>query len=194
MARILLLDSYDSFTYNLKDYLERTGADVSVVTNDQIPIEEIDPNSFDGAVLSPGPQTPEKSGILMPFIERFIGDKPLLGVCLGHQAIGIHFGLPLVKMDVPVHGKVSRLNHKEHQMFEGISGGFEVCRYHSLILSNVYHPELEVTATTENNQVMAVSHKHLPVWGFQFHPEAILTEYGLQLITNWHNLVKLNLA
>ena len=79
-------------------------------------------------------------------------------------------------------------------MFEGISGGFEVCRYHSLILSNVYHPELEVTATTENNQVMAVSHKHLPVWGFQFHPEAILTEYGLQLITNWHNLVKLNLA
>jgi anthranilate synthase component II len=191
MSDILLFDSYDSFTYNLKDYLEQCGARVIVIKNDQSSIEEIKNLKFDGIVLSPGPQTPDKSGNLMAVIDTFIWTKPILGVCLGHQAIGEYFGVQLEKMEVPVHGKISILNGTNHQLFKDLPQSFEVCRYHSLVLPEFENEHLEVIALTDDNKVMALSHVSLPVWGVQFHPEAILTQHGLKMISNWHDMVKL---
>ncbi|MFT5724081.1 MAG: anthranilate synthase/aminodeoxychorismate synthase-like glutamine amidotransferase [Bacteroidia bacterium] len=191
MSNILLFDSYDSFTYNLKDYLEQCGAQVIVVKNDSHSIDELKAIDFDGIVLSPGPQTPEKSGNLMEVIDTFITTKPILGVCLGHQALGVYFGVPLAHLEVPMHGKVSILNGSTHSLFNGLPPSFEVCRYHSLVLPDFKNEQLEVIAVSDDNKVMAISHKQLPVWGVQFHPEAILTQYGLQMIANWHSMVKL---
>ncbi len=191
MSNILLFDSYDSFTYNLKDYLEQCGAHVIVVKNDDCEIQDLLALDFDGIVLSPGPETPEKAGNLMAVIDTFIESKPILGVCLGHQALGLYFGIPLVKMEVPVHGKVSILTHESHPLFEGLPNSFEVCRYHSLVLPEFENEHLEVTAMSDDHKVMALSHRTLPVWGVQFHPEAILTQHGLQMIKNWQEMVKL---
>ena len=195
MAKILLLDSYDSFTYNLKDYVEQCGANVEVIQNDTHSLEEIKQLSFDGIILSPGPKTPEKSGILMDVIAAFIDHKPILGVCLGHQALGIHFGIPLKQMEFPMHGKVSILDvaNKSHDMFQHMPSRFEVCRYHSLVLEDFNHPDLAPIAYSDDHKVMALAHNTLPVWGVQFHPEAILTENGLQIVDNWYNTVKLSL-
>lgn len=191
MSNILLFDSYDSFTYNLKDYLEQCGAHVIVVKNDACSIPELQALDFDGIVLSPGPETPKKAGNLMAVIDTFIHTKPILGVCLGHQALGVYFDIPLIKLDVPMHGKVSILHHKNHPLFQGMPEAFEVCRYHSLVLPMFENEQLEVIAQSEDNKVMALSHRTLPVWGVQFHPEAILTQYGLKMMENWHNMVKL---
>jgi anthranilate synthase component 2 len=192
MPDILLFDSYDSFTYNLKDYLEQCGADVLVVKNDQYTLEELTQFQFDGIVLSPGPKNPEESGILMDVIAHYIDKKPILGVCLGHQAIGIHFGIELQQMDVPMHGKVSIIHTEDHPMFEEIPPAFEVCRYHSLVLPDFEHEELEILAYSNDHRVMAIAHKSLPVWGMQYHPEAILTQFGIKMIQNYLNMVKLN--
>lgn len=191
MSKILLFDSYDSFTYNLKDYLEQSGAEVIVIKNDTHTIEEILSLEFDGIVLSPGPETPEKAGALMEVIEKFYLAKPILGVCLGHQAIGVHFGVLLEQMEVPVHGKVSILSHTNHPLFSALPSSFEVCRYHSLVLTEFENEHLDVIALSDDHKVMALSHKHLPIWGVQFHPEAILTQHGLKMIENWHSMVKL---
>ncbi len=191
MARVLLFDSYDSFTYNLKDYLEQTGAEVTVIKNDTHTVDEIIAMQFDGIVLSPGPETPEKAGVLLELLKTLETKKPILGVCLGHQAIGLLYGIPLIKMKFPVHGKVSRIQCTSHPLFTGIPESFEVCRYHSLTLQNVPSSTIDIIATSDDYQVMAISHKSLPIWGVQFHPEAILTENGLKMIENWHNMVKL---
>ena len=191
MSNILLFDSYDSFTYNLKDYLEQCGANVQVIKNDSHSIEQIKRLDFDGIVLSPGPETPKKAGNLLEVLDSFVQSKPILGVCLGHQAIGMYFGLPLVQLEVPVHGKVSILSHQDHPLFLDLPPSFEVCRYHSLVLPEFENEHLDVIAMSDDHQVMALSHKHLPVWGVQFHPEAILTQHGLNIIDNWHSMVKL---
>ncbi len=192
MPNILLFDSYDSFTYNLKDYLEQCGANVNVVRNDQYSLQELSELAFDGIVLSPGPKNPEESGILMEVIDHYMRHKPILGVCLGHQAIGMHFGVDLEQMDVPMHGKVSIVHTKNHPMFKDIPPAFEVCRYHSLVLPDFEHDELEVVAHSDDHRVMAISHKTLPVWGVQYHPEAILTQFGIKMIQNYLDMVKLN--
>lgn len=191
MVRILLLDSYDSFTYNLKDYLEQCGAHVTVVMNDEMSLSELSSLSFDGVVLSPGPKRPEDSGILMEVINYYMEKCPILGVCLGHQAIGCHFGIELKKMEAPIHGKVSMIHTSDHPLFDGMPTSFEVCRYHSLSLPQFEKDDLQVIALSEDHQVMALAHRQLPVWGVQFHPEAILTQYGIKMIQNWLNTVKL---
>lgn len=184
---VLLLDNYDSFTYNLFDYLTQLGLEVEVFRNDDITIEEIAQKNYNGIVISPGPGRPEDSGITMEVIHHFHSQIPILGVCLGIQAIGSYFGLDLVKANYPFHGKVSVLQYtKNHPMFREIIPPLEVCRYHSLILQS-YHENsvLEVLATTSNDECMAIAHKVLPLWGFQFHPEAVLTKQGIKLLENW---------
>lgn len=194
MATILLLDSYDSFTYNLKDYVEQCGAEVLVIQNDSHSLEEIGQLDFDGIILSPGPKTPEESGVLMEVLSAYVNEKPILGVCLGHQAIGLHFGINLHQMEFPIHGKVSILDvaKKDHAMFQNMPSRFEVCRYHSLVLEDFDHSEISPIAYSDDHKVMAIAHNSLPVWGVQFHPEAILTENGLQIVDNWYNTVKLS--
>ncbi len=192
MLHILLFDSYDSFTYNLKDYLEQCNARVTVIKNDEASIEELEAMKFDGIVLSPGPQTPEKSGLLMSVIDHFHGKTPLFGVCLGHQAIGLYHGLSLEKLEAPMHGKVSIVHTQKHPMFTDIPPVFEVCRYHSLVLPNFESESIQIVALSDDHRVMAISHNTLPIWGVQFHPEAILTQYGIKMIQNWLNMVKLH--
>lgn len=171
--------------------MEQCGANVTVIKNDACDIQEIIELDFDGIVLSPGPETPTKAGNLMAVIDTFINVKPILGVCLGHQALGLYFGINLEKMEVPMHGKVSILHHENHALFEGLPSTFEVCRYHSLVLPEFESEHLDIVAMSDDNKVMALSHKSLPVWGVQFHPEAILTQHGLKMVENWHNMVKL---
>jgi len=185
----VLLDNYDSFTYNLKDYLEQYGYIVKVVRNDECTVEEIEALNPKGIVISPGPNRPENAGITMELIERFQNTKPILGVCLGHQAIGTYFGAELVRTPRPVHGKTSTLTHSDHKMFEEIQAPIEVCRYHSLTLEKVVDPMM-VLARSEDNCIMAIAHKTLPIWGVQFHPEAILSTGGLRLLGNWLQLSK----
>ncbi|TNE78338.1 MAG: aminodeoxychorismate/anthranilate synthase component II [Bacteroidetes bacterium] len=182
--KILLFDNYDSFTYNLRDYLEEGGAEVLVVRNDCESVDELLQRNFDAVVLSPGPARPEQSGVLMEFIEVIAKRYPILGVCLGFQALGLHFGAKLVKAPIPVHGKVSEIRLNQHAMFKGLGAEAQVCRYHSLVLESVPE-ELEITAQTESNLPMAFAHRSLPIWGYQFHPEAILTAKGKEMISLW---------
>jgi len=181
---ILLLDNYDSFTYNLYDYLEQLGLVCTVIRNDQITIEEIENGHFDGIVFSPGPQRPENAGQLMPILTYFYTKMPILGICLGMQAIGTFFGAELVHASVPVHGKTSMIEHTGKQLFQGITLPTQVMRYHSLLLKEL--PScLQTIAWTDQKEVMAIVHESLPVWGVQFHPESILTLEGLAILDNW---------
>ena len=184
---ILLLDNYDSFTYNLQHYLALAGAKCDVKRNDEIDISSTRLQKYRGIVLSPGPGVPQQAGQLMHVLQ-FAKDIPVLGICLGHQAIGIHFGAVLEKAKRPMHGKLSHITIHQHAMFKHTCPkGFDVVRYHSLVLRNV-PDELEVTAQSiDDNEVMALAHKTLPVWGVQFHPEAALTQFGKQLVCNWVN-------
>lgn len=184
---ILLLDNYDSFTFNLYDYLSQLGAEVEVVRNDAISIKEISVRNYQGIVISPGPGRPETSGIIMDVIKTFHQETPILGVCLGMQAIGLFFNYQLVRADYPFHGKVSTLDYDAtHPMFRLVSAPLEVCRYHSLILQNNRQDgALQIVATTKKGEIMALAHNSLPLWGFQFHPEAILTAQGMKLLENW---------
>lgn len=180
---ILILDNFDSFTYNLLDYFEQIKTECRVYRNDTDPADIFRQN-FKGIVLSPGPGIPHSSGCLMEVLHHYEKTHPILGICLGHQAIGQYYGAALVKADKPMHGKISTITHGQDVPFEGLAEKLQVVRYHSLVLKNIPQA-LEVTARTEQNEVMAIRHKQLPIHGIQFHPEAILTEKGLQMLHNW---------
>lgn len=182
---VLLLDNYDSFTYNLRDYILQTGNRCCVVRNDEMSLEEIAALDFTSAVISPGPKTPREAGITMQFIERFYNHKPLLGICLGHQAIGEFFGAKVIKANKPVHGKTSVITHTGHYLFNNLPQHLEVMRYHSLIIDDLTNTPLQVTATSADNEIMAIAHPELKLAGVQFHPESVLTPHGLQIMKNW---------
>ena len=184
MKTILLIDNYDSFTYNLVDYIQQFDAKCDVLMNDDKSILTINPNKYDGVVLSPGPGDPKNSGFLMSFIEQYYEKLPILGVCLGHQALGEFLGMKLVKALKPMHGKVSSIQHMEKEVFQGINNPVEVCRYHSLVLIKPTE-DVVVTAQSSEQEMMAFKHKALPLYGVQFHPEAILTKNGLKMMQNW---------
>ena len=181
---ILLFDNYDSFTYNLLDYFAQLGVTCMVIKNDECTIAEISELNFDAIVISPGPGKPKDAGILMSLIEHFHNQKPILGVCLGHQAIGAYFGATLVPAKNIMHGKTSQITNLTAPMYDGLPSHFNVMRYHSLILENL--PDtLLLTAKTAEGEIMSIMHKDLPIWGLQYHPESILSEHGLSILNNW---------
>ena len=191
--KFLLIDNYDSFTYMLADYVRQCGVLCDVIRNDDVKLNNKDfINNYDALILSPGPQTPKKAGHMMEIIHKHHKTKPILGVCLGHQAIGQYFGAELGKATTPKHGKVDMAIHKGHSLFNNISQIFEVTRYHSLILYNIMHP-LQIIAHTQNNEPMALSHRTLPIIGIQFHPESCLTTSGLTIIKNFVLITQLHL-
>jgi len=187
--RILLLDNYDSFTYNLWDYLERLEVSCTVIRNDEEHWTTIIEQDWDGIVLSPGPQRPSDAGILMKTIAHYYDKLPILGICLGHQALGEFFGAKLVHNKVPVHGKTSSIHHQTINLFDTINSPTTVMRYHSLQLVDLPNT-LRATAWTDNDEIMAMQHQHFPLYGVQFHPESILTVDGLKLLSNWLKTIK----
>ena len=186
---VLMIDNYDSFTYNLVQYLGELGADVQVYRNDALTLEQIAAWKPERIVLSPGPCTPSEAGICVPLIRRFASEVPILGVCLGHQAIGQAFGGRIVRAKRVMHGKLSRVSHRGEGVFAAINGPIEATRYHSLVIERATLPScLQVTAESEDNEIMGVRHRQYPVEGVQFHPEAILTEHGHELLANFLNM------
>jgi anthranilate synthase component 2 len=183
---LLLIDNYDSFTYNLFHYLGELGEDVKVVRNDQISAEEalgLKPQSI---VISPGPCDPDRAGICLELIEKADGNVPILGVCLGHQAIGQSYGGKIVRAPVPMHGKLSRIHHMGKSVFVGLEDGFEATRYHSLVVDRPSLPgTLEITAETDDGIIMGLKHKTHPVHGVQFHPESIASQNGHAILKNF---------
>jgi anthranilate synthase/aminodeoxychorismate synthase-like glutamine amidotransferase len=183
--RILLIDNYDSFTYNLYQYLCQLGAEVTVARNDEIDLAGIEAFAPDGIVISPGPSRPEKAGISLEAIGHFGPSTPILGVCLGHQAIGLAYGGEVITVE-PVHGKKSAVDHRGVGCFAGLAAPMEAGRYHSLAVARESLPaELEVTATSPDGLIMGLRHRTYPVEGIQFHPESILTPDGMALLANW---------
>ena len=183
---LLMIDNYDSFTYNLVQYFGELGEDVRVFRNDEIGLEEVVRLNPARIVLSPGPCTPNEAGITLALIERLAGRIPILGVCLGHQAIGQAFGGRVVRARQVMHGKTSTIGHLGQGVFRGLPEGFVATRYHSLVIERESLPDcLEITARSEDGEIMGVRHRELPVEGVQFHPEAILTEHGHQLLKNF---------
>ncbi len=186
--KILMIDNYDSFTYNIVQYLFELGADVVVKRNDEISIEDIEKmDDIQSIVISPGPCTPKEAGISVDVVKRFKGVYPILGVCLGHQSIGAAFGGKIIKAKCLMHGKTSEIYHKGTDLFKGIPSPFKAVRYHSLVIDRSSLPEdIEITAwTEEDEEIMGIRHKIYPIWGVQFHPESILTEYGKKLLKNF---------
>jgi len=183
---LLMIDNYDSFTYNLVQYFGELGEDVKVVRNDELTVDQIEAMKPERIVLSPGPCTPNEAGVSLPVIERFKARTPILGVCLGHQAIGQAFGGKVVHAKTLMHGKVSRIHHEGRGVFRGLPTPYEATRYHSLAIERETCPaDLEVTAWTEDGEIMGVRHRSLPVEGVQFHPESILTQHGHELLRNF---------
>jgi anthranilate synthase component 2 len=183
---IALIDNYDSFTYNLAQYLGELGAEVRVFRNDQISVDEVAALAPSHVVLSPGPGTPDDAGITLGLISRLAGSVPLLGVCLGHQAIGQAFGGKVVRAGRVMHGKTSRIRHDGRGVFESIENDFVATRYHSLVVERESLPAcLAVTAQSEDGEIMGLRHRGLAVEGVQFHPEALLTEHGHALLQNF---------
>lgn len=183
--RILLIDNYDSFTYNLYQYLCELGAEVDVVRNDEIDVDEVEARAPDGIVISPGPSRPENAGVSMAVIERCGPSTPILGVCLGHQSIGLVYGGEVITVE-PVHGKRSAVDHRGQGVFSDLATPLQVGRYHSLAVARATLPEvLEVTATSPDGLVMGLRHREYPVEGIQFHPESILTAEGKAMLANW---------
>jgi anthranilate synthase/aminodeoxychorismate synthase-like glutamine amidotransferase len=185
---ILLIDNYDSFTYNLYQLLAELGAEVVVVRNDKISVDEIEArlSEFDRIVISPGPCTPAEAGICVPLIQQLGGRIPILGVCLGHQSIGASFGGNVIRAPQILHGKTSDVFHTNRGVFEGLPTPFTATRYHSLIVERSTLPSvLEVTAETADGTIMGLRHRTLPIEGVQFHPESILTPAGKQLLANF---------
>ena len=183
---ILMLDNYDSFTYNLVQYLGELGADIQVHRSDKIKIEEIERLQPEKIVISPGPCSPEKAGISIELAKYFAGKVPLLGVCLGHQSIAVAFGGKVTKANRIMHGKTSEVKHDGKNLFKGLPDPFVATRYHSLIVKKEDLPDcFEVTARTDEDEIMGIRHKELSVEGVQFHPESILTKHGHDLLKNF---------
>jgi len=188
---LLMIDNYDSFTYNLVQYLGELGVDVLVHRNDQITLEQIEEMKPDHLMISPGPCTPDEAGISVDAIKTFAGRIPILGVCLGHQSIGQAFGGLIVHARFVMHGKTSMIHHEDVGVFKGLNKPFEATRYHSLVIEKESLPEcLEITAWTQNeegalDEIMGVRHKDLDIQGVQFHPESILTQHGHDLLQNF---------
>lgn len=183
---LLMIDNYDSFTFNIVQYFGQLGEDVQVHRNDKITLAQIEALNPERIVVSPGPCSPEEAGISVAAIRHFAGKIPLLGVCLGHQAIGAAFGGRVVRSSTLMHGKTSPIIHDGKELFDGLPNPFQATRYHSLVVDRPTLPDcLEVTAWVENGEIMGMRHKQLPVWGVQFHPESILTEGGLGLLKNF---------
>ncbi len=186
---IALIDNYDSFTFNLVQYLRELGEQVTVLRNDAMSVDDLAATEPDALVVSPGPCDPDKAGISMAAIARLAPRVPTLGVCLGHQCIGQVFGGRIVRAPAVVHGKVSRIRHDGREIFEGLPSPLEVVRYHSLTIDPASLPAcLEVTASAPDGTIMAVRHRELPLWGVQFHPESILTQGGKELLRNFLTL------
>ena len=187
--RVTLIDNYDSFTFNLVHYIGELGAVVKVWRNDEISVEEALDEKPDALVLSPGPCTPNEAGICLDLVRAAGATKPILGVCLGHQAIGQVFGGRVVRAPVPMHGKISRVSHNARGLFRGVNGPFHATRYHSLVIDRATAPEdLEITAEADDGLIMAVSHRDRPVHGVQFHPESIASEHGRTILKNFLDL------
>lgn len=186
---LLLIDNFDSFSHILADLIRQTGVELIILRND-ISLEELEPIDFQGLILSPGPGLPSRSGNLMAIFEKYYKKVPVLGVCLGHQAIGEFFGAELVKNQVPTHGKVHLVRKNQTHFFtDHLPDHFKVTRYHSLQLKNL--PDcLEIILETESGEIMGMAHKRFPIFGIQYHPEAYLTEFGLEVIQNWLKTVK----
>jgi len=183
---ILMIDNYDSFTFNLVQYLGELGEELVVKRNDEITISEIEELNPQFLMISPGPCSPNEAGISMAAIEHFAGKMPIFGVCLGHQSIAQVFGGDVVRADRLMHGKTSEMHHNGETIFKGMENPFTATRYHSLIVKNETLPDcLEVTAWTEENEIMAIRHKTLPIEGVQFHPESIMTSFGKDLLKNF---------
>jgi anthranilate synthase component 2 len=183
---VLMIDNYDSFTYNLVQYLGELGEQVRVVRNDEVSVDEVEALAPARVVISPGPCTPSEAGISLGLIDRLAGRVPILGVCLGHQAIGQAFGGKVVRARQVMHGKVSRIHHDGRGVFVGVPIDFVATRYHSLVVERASLPEcLEVSAESEDGEIMGLRHRSLPVEGVQFHPEALLTDHGHKMLENF---------
>ena len=181
----ILIDNYDSFTYILHHYLLQTGHECAVYKNDELTLNELIALNPEKLIISPGPETPLQAGITMDAIAHFHYKTPILGVCLGHQALGMFFGARLVRAPYPMHGKTSPVTHNSHPLFRGIPSPFTVMRYHSLAVEGFENTGLSVLASTADGCIMALAHEHFPCVGVQFHPESVGTEFGLQLLKNW---------
>ena len=185
IMRVLVIDNYDSFTYNLVQYLGELGAEVLVRRNDEVTPEEVLELHPDRIVVSPGPCTPKEAGVSVEVIEKVSDQVPILGVCLGHQAIGQAFGAEIVRGE-PVHGKTAKIMHDGEGVYRGVQQGFEATRYHSLVIEPESLPEdLQITSRTEDGTIMGVRHRDFPVEGVQFHPESVLTRSGHELLKNF---------
>jgi anthranilate synthase/aminodeoxychorismate synthase-like glutamine amidotransferase len=183
---ILVIDNYDSFTYNIVQYLGEMGAEIQVVRNDELTVPEILERRPDQILISPGPCSPKEAGISVETIQKLAGKVPILGVCLGHQSIGYAFGGKIIRAGKLMHGKTSQITHDGKGVFAGMPNPFKATRYHSLVIDKTSLPDvLEVTATSEDGEIMGVRHKSLAVEGVQFHPESILTESGKTLLANF---------
>ena len=187
---ILLIDNYDSFTYNVKHYFNEIGAEVQTYRNDKITIKEIEEINPKAIILSPGPCTPNEAGICLNLIEELKNIFPILGICLGHQSIGQAFGAKIIKCEEIKHGKIDLMKHFNHAIFNNIENNFSATRYHSLIIDrNTLSKEFIITAETNNKIIMGIAHTKLPIYGFQFHPESIGTKIGKVLLANFLRLI-----
>ena len=186
----LMIDNYDSFVYNLNAYIDELNEEVMVIRNDKLTIKEIAKmKNLRGIIISPGPKSPKDCGICTEVVRKFSGKIPILGVCLGHQIIGYEFGATVEKGEKPMHGKVSKIFHNKSNLFKNLESPYVVTRYHSLVIKEETIPEgLTVDARSEDDAVMAISHKEYPVYGVQFHPEAVLTQYGHEILKNFIDL------
>ena len=188
---ILIIDNYDSFTYNLVQYFGELNADLKVYRNDKISLEQIKKLNPEKIVISPGPGRPEDAGISVAVIKELAGKIPILGVCLGHQAIGYAYGGKIVQARKLMHGKTSKIFHDKKDLYQSIPNPFEATRYHSLVIAPKSLPDcLEVTSWTKEKEIMGVRHKKFPLWGVQFHPESILTKEGMNILRNFLHLKK----
>jgi anthranilate synthase/aminodeoxychorismate synthase-like glutamine amidotransferase len=188
--KTVIIDNYDSFTYNLFQYIAELGHDVTVIRNDKTTVEELESADYQAIVISPGPGTPDEAGISKDVIRHFAGKVPILGVCLGHQSIGEVFGGRVIRGPIPVHGKTSKIKHSSEGLYKGLPEAMVVGRYHSLIIEKETLPDsLEITSETADGIIMGIKHKEYIVEGVQFHPESVLTPNGLQLLKNFFAII-----